>query len=769
MDHTSGKASDPERRASVRTSRRISLQHDGGGGGVLLDVDDDDYALLALGISDGFRPQPMDNADRNDPPASRIRPDPSTVSTVTQSAEESTLPPRLNRSSISKPPPGRDSFTLRHDGGMGHVAGPSLSRVSSASTESPYLPEETPYQGPSAPSFPYQMYSQNPRLARTLSVTTTSSTPTTRPESEYNGPSGPTHPYSMYPQNPFADTSSQVSVPAVPAIPVGFASASDPYQRRIGPEGEEAADIIGPDGHTEELPPYTRYPDEYYNRKIRDTEDHQNGGPSVAAAAVPLSTTRAVSGAGPVAGAGGLGLAARNPEFDSVEDIGTPQSRQSARSFTSESHHEINTAAAAAVSEKPQLNKFQKFAKRKACGVVPYWAICLTTTAVIVVIIIVGAVVGTLLSKHKKPPRKSNSSQFQDGVPTMTITYDATPIPTPTDLPALPTGVYGLPLNLNRSPNTCFENTAQSSAWTCNLIFGQAVHVQMTISRNAPQLGDQGNYDIYLETNNSFPGPGGNRDDNLLAYGAQPPVIQPPMGMQLVNDTFDQERGPAWFRMLPYNKTVVVPEDLLSADTSSTKARRNGGNFMPGPGDFQRKDVAPTGSKPWICNWPDTFVEVFIYAEQNSSFASQTKASTGTITPPPFATPTGFPTPTGSGAASAVTSQVADFMPLAPYPRAVKVKERRTDSAPAPYCVQVTVMPDNTTQPVTNSAGEPVIVYIKEDEPGPVMSEAERKGRHRDDNSKNKRERDALREYLYPRGSDGDGDMSNCGCMWFSS
>ncbi|KAI3396213.1 hypothetical protein diail_351 [Diaporthe ilicicola] len=762
MDHTNGKASDPERRASVRTSRGVSLQHEGGGEGVLLDVDDDDYALLALGISDGFRPQPMGTTDLNDSPASRVRPDSVTVPTVAHQPEESTSPPRLNRSSISKPPPGRDSFTLRHDGAMGHVGGPSLSRVSNVSTESPYVRQEAPYDGPSAPSHPYQMYSQNPRLARTLSVTTTSSTPTTRPESEYNGPSGPTHPYSMYPQNPFTDTSSQVSVPAVPAIPVGFASSSDPYQRRIGPEGEEAGDIIGPDGHTEELPPYTRYPDEYYNRKIRDNEERHSGGPSVAAAAIPVSTSRAVSGVGAVSGAGGIGLAARNPEFDSVSDVGTPQSRQSARSFTNESHHEINTAAAAEVSEKPQLNKLQKFAKRKACGVVPYWAICMTITAIIIVIVIVGAVVGSLLSKHRKPPRKG-PSQFQDGLPTLTITYDATPIPTPTDLPALPTGVYGLPLNLNRSPNTCFVNTAQSSAWSCNLIFGQAVHVQMTISRNSPQLGDEGNYDIFLDTNTSFPG---DDRDKPLAYGAQPPVIQPAMGMQLVNDTFDQERGPAWFRMLPYNKTVVVPEDLLSADTSSSKIRRNGGNFMPGPGDFQRKDIAPLGSKPWICNWPDTFVEVFIYAEQNSSFAAQTKASTGIITPPPGPTPTGFPSPTGSGAASAVTSQVADFMPLAPYPRAVKVKERRTDTAPQPYCVQVTVMPDNTTQPVTDSNGEPVIVYIKENEPGPVVSQAERKGKP---NNYNKREQDALREFFYPRDSGGDGDMSSCGCMWFSS
>jgi hypothetical protein len=412
MDHINGKASGTERRASARTSRRISAQHEGAGG-VILDVDDDDYALLALGISDGFRPEPMDTTALDHPQTPRARPDPSTVPAVTQPDPESTAQPRLNRSSISKQPSGRDSFTLRHDGAMGHVAaGSSLSRVSSTSTDALYVSEETPYEGPSAPSHPYQMYSQNPRLARTLSVTTTSSTPTTRPESEYNGPSGPTHPYSMYPQNPFVDTSSQVSIPAVPAIPVGFTSSSDPYQRRIGPEGEEAGDIIGPDGHTEELPPYTRYPDEYYNRKIRATEECQNGGSSTAAAAIPLGNTRTLPCIGAVPGAGGLGLAARNPEFDSVEDVGTPHSRQSAQSFTNESHHDINTAAGAEVSEKPQLNKFQRFAKRKACGVVPYWAICMTLSAVVVVIIIVGAVVGTLLSRqHKKPPRKGDSSQ----------------------------------------------------------------------------------------------------------------------------------------------------------------------------------------------------------------------------------------------------------------------------------------------------------------------------------------------------------------------
>lgn len=789
MDPTDGKATDPERRASVRTSRRISVQQDGG-----FD-DDDDYALLALGISDGFRPQSVDTGDHGSVPQPFMaRPDsqavpqtlPQPLSPLPQSlpqplpiAESTSSPSRLNRSSTSKPPRGRDSLTLRHDGAMGHISGPTHSRVSSASTQSPYIPSEMPYQGPSAPSHPYQMYSQNPRLARTLSVTTTSSTPTTRPESEYNGPRGPAHPYSMYPQNPFTDTSSQVAAASVPAIPVGFVNNTDPYQRRLGPEGEEIADIIGPDGHTEELPPYTRYPDEYYNRKIRDNQEVPPEGaaaaeastPSAAAVASvtavpvvpaataataalvvadpPVATTRAIPGAG------GIGLAARDPEFDAASDAESPQSRNSTRSFTNESHHEVNTAAAP-LSEKPQLNKFQRFAKRKACGVIPYWAICLTFTAVVIVIIIVGAVIGTLLG-HRKGPHggKPRPTSYQDSIPTLTITYDAIPIPTPTDLHALPTGIYSLPLNLDKSPNTCFNDTAQSSAWSCNIILEKEVQIQMSIGRNAPQLGDQGNYEIILITNTSF-GAG----NNALTYGTQPPVLEPAVGMELVNDTFDLDRGPAWFRMLPYNKTVVVPEDLLAGAVASN-VRRDGGTYLPESENLQRRSLAPKpGDRPWICYWPGTFVEVFIYAEQNSSFAAQTFASTGVITTAPTATATATPTSMDPAATTTSTEDVGSFMPLASYPRAVKVKERRDYQSQPPYCVQVTVNPDNTTSPLMDIDDQPVTMYIIEEEPGPMPPPGEP--------WKAKRYmRDESNVWLSPRSY--DGDMSACGCMWFSS
>lgn len=347
------------------------------------------------------------------------------------------------------------------------------------------------------------------------------------------------------------------------------------------------------------------------------------------------------------------------------------------------------------------------------------------------------------------------SYRYQDSISTVTITYDAVPVATPTDLPALPTGVYSLPLNLEKSPNICFNDTAQTSSWNCNISLDEAFQLQMSIGRNAPQLGNQGNYDIYLITNTSL-GP----SNHPLSYGTQPPVLEPAMGMELVNDTYDLSRGPAWFRMLPYNKTVLVPEDLLTQDSSS-KVRRNGGGYMPSPADLQRKGTAQSGDKPWMCYWPGTIVEVFIYAEQNSSYAYQTAAYTGALTTAASTTSTTTATATDSGATSTSPPGGAGYMPLASYPRAVKVKERRVQQSDSPYCVQVTVNADNTTSPVIGSDGNTVTVYIEENEPGAAGTQSHKARRYVPDT-------DTFDHWLSPRSGE-EGDMSACGCMWFSS
>ena len=357
-----------ERGDAVRASRQISSAEQ--------EEEEDEYALAAMGMSGGgagggYTPSGVVESQERRPPqdltTSRRTPPP---------RPSSTTKPRL------------DSFALRNDGStgplpargstVGYSASATSTRSSSISTALTSLRAESPYQGPSAPSHPYQMYPQESRLARTASTATTITVPAT--ERSYAGPNGPTHPYGLYPQNIGAEGEHD-HLPIAPApIPVGFPGLNIEYQRRIGPEGEEAAGIIGPDGHTEELPPYTKYPDETISRKTR---------PGLPLAVLP-----------PLVGAGGIGLATRNPEFESNEDLNTPQSRQSTRSFASDSTHQVNTAALA-YSEKPQLKKWQVTARRKLCNVVPIWVVVLIVAVFIMFGVILGAVFAALKPKHE--------------------------------------------------------------------------------------------------------------------------------------------------------------------------------------------------------------------------------------------------------------------------------------------------------------------------------------------------------------------------------
>jgi hypothetical protein len=401
----------------VRISVNVGEGGDGDG--------DDSLDFSAATISDGFRPPQQSDAttDENETP-------PTARSAEPANPTETTSPPPPTRpSSIAKHPRPSDSFSLRHDGVMGPIEETASTHSSSSTTDSqPYIAPQSPYHGPSNPSHPYQMYMQNVRLARTPSVTTTSTTPLA--DSSFPDPRGPTHPYSMYPQGTAASESS-TAPPTV--IPVGFPGIPDQYQRRIGPEGEDIGDIIGPDGHTEQLPPYTRYPDEPYAAKGGAAEQSTAAVASTAVANVAPEASAPASTAGltvppaavlatatgtpaasatppisqPIPGAGGIGLATRDPEFETIDDLDSPHSRHSLRSFASESSNRaINQAAAGAavVSEKRGRLRGSHWGQRRLGGIIPYWAIGLAILALVLMSAVLGSVIGTFLAKHKKPP-----------------------------------------------------------------------------------------------------------------------------------------------------------------------------------------------------------------------------------------------------------------------------------------------------------------------------------------------------------------------------
>ena len=164
-----------------------------------------------------------------------------------------------DRSSTTKPRLMIDDVPTTSGGGLGRSISTS-SRITITRTESPY-------NGPTAPSHPYMMYSQLTRASSTASQSTF------RPgaETPFVPPSnGPEHPYQMYPQNTVAEEDEDITTHGIPLLGFprnGFASSS-------GGSSTEAGDIIGSDGHVEHLPPYTRYAD---NTVAKGKMDRING------------------------------------------------------------------------------------------------------------------------------------------------------------------------------------------------------------------------------------------------------------------------------------------------------------------------------------------------------------------------------------------------------------------------------------------------------------------------------------------------------------
>lgn len=116
---------------------------------------------------------------------------------------------------------------------------------------------QSPYQGATGPSHPYGMYPQDIGLARSSSSATHSTI--RMHDRSYAGPSGPSQPYGMYPQNTVPEEDTSPAAGSLRPTP-GFPGLGQTYRRRFAPGGEDAEDLVGPDGYTEQLPPYTRYP-----------------------------------------------------------------------------------------------------------------------------------------------------------------------------------------------------------------------------------------------------------------------------------------------------------------------------------------------------------------------------------------------------------------------------------------------------------------------------------------------------------------------------
>ncbi|KHN99051.1 uncharacterized protein MAM_02749 [Metarhizium album ARSEF 1941] len=657
-----------ERRASVRRSRRVPAENT---------VGDDEYDLAAHAVSDGFRPVANDSPEspRTNPPPSPL-PTRFHLSNVPRSPPPPAFSPvkglaDLNRpSSTSKPPRFHDTLTLRNDGlESAHV-------VQSSSPSSSFQ-GGGPYQGSTQPSHPYQLYTQ-----RTYSNATSSTSPSSETLDETRVPA---HPYDLYTQNiTTPDESTQQR------IPIGFNGMGNSYRRQIGPDGEDAGDLIGPLGHMEELPPYSRYPEEPFQHKL--TANHTDG---AGARTIGLTGSRRIQ---PIPGAGGIGLATRNPEFSSTEDLaGSPRrTTSSIRSRASlESRHEINGAARNFV-EKPSPSKWQRRAKKKFCGVVPYWAICLLLSGIVVMGVVMGTVIGTIVTRQNgSNPKGKGKFDKNERSPSGVVFLPYLP----RGLPPLATGCYSLPpMDKSQAPKSCIKDSEQTSAWNCDMPF-------RWYSMNVSEYDGGTEISHYAMNLRPF-----DPEASKFMYGTQPPNIPDFQPMRLVNDTKEINRGPAWFLEIKYNKTVTVPEGQLTPPGSSSPQRRwdhpESSYLDVVNSRFSRKGMAVVeGDKPWTCTWPNVSLQIYVYPNQTSTPLKTTTTSD----PNQSVVSTLSPTPTSPSGGQPTFQD--------PYPKLVKVVERRAhysdDYAPA-TCTQYRITNDGQDREPVLQNGKPVTFVIQE-------------------------------------------------------
>ncbi|KAK3080804.1 hypothetical protein LTS18_012964 [Coniosporium uncinatum] len=342
-----------------------------------LDDDDEQY-----GVADGMRSMPPRSASSR--PDYRMDWQDGIEHAAPLNTAEAEGAPLVKRNSISKGLGGSGSFAMANEAssrdsmstirqsasGDDTISAPeiqylqrSMSPVSSyATTERAQSPLQE------GPSHPYGMYPQTTSLGRTMSAMTTSTVRS--PSTTYTG-NRPAHPYAMYQQNLFADPDNDSASPSRQAIPVGFPGRTHDYHRQIGPDGEEQ-DIVGPDGHTEQLPPYSRFPAE--------------AAPKLAAVPVPSAPLQSAS-------------VNNSSSRDSLQTpLSSPVNNNSGSMAESSGSKESN------VMEKAWNEKTWK-EKRKTklcCGVVPCWLMTIGIILMVVIVSVLGAVVGGVLERESR-------------------------------------------------------------------------------------------------------------------------------------------------------------------------------------------------------------------------------------------------------------------------------------------------------------------------------------------------------------------------------
>ncbi|KAI9929128.1 hypothetical protein ASPWEDRAFT_49222 [Aspergillus wentii DTO 134E9] len=525
----------------------------------------------------------------------------------------------------------------------------------------------SPYTGATGPSHPYAMYPQV-GVSRSPSITTTSTVrPIDRPLGDTNAPQ---HPYAMYTQNVVPEEDLDTA-----AIPLGFPGHNQAYQRPPGRADDDVGDLIGPDGHTEQLPPYSRYPDGAAPKPPGTFE-------TLNAAAIPQEADHHTNHVGPpVSEVSSRTLVSEPPISRDGNQIGNNIGNNSGggggggggQGGQGGQPEEAPATGVMAFEEKLKTK-----GKKKACCGLPIWTLVLVGVVMIVVACI-GGVIGGVLGAKKATSEESKKSK---GPPIVTVTatprMDATPVSTtPAYLKTLPTGSYVIPANPKNQSKFCIADHDYNTAWSC-----ATKGKELPISIGGSDLGRT----ITFEP-----------DTSSFSYGAQPPYLpHKNQSLSMMYDTQDLSLGPALFFFAQFDKLVVVHQDKFPSNALSKRYVSEEDLIASA---MQMKQTTQVGDQPWFCWWNSTAMEFFLYInETTKEYQYSATASTTTTT--------GFlSSETGSSS-------------LANYPRRIKISENRNyPGAKSPYCQQMKVLDNGDIATVS-----PHTVDIAEIEPTPTTT-----------------------------------------------
>ena len=281
---------------------------------------------------------------------------------------------------------------------------------------------------------------------------------------------------------------------------------------------------------------------------------------------------------------------------------------------------------------------------------------------------------------------------------------------------SLPTGTFAVPLGIAQesSPN-CLTVLNQLTAWSCKMTFAPLVlSVEYTNGQPRASLG-------------GLPKP-----DGSVQYGIQPPELSM-RPMQLVKDLDNPLYGPAYHFSAMYDKLIVLNQGQFAAGDDIADALRSTANTP-----YRHRFQVMPGDSPWFCYWNRTYIEGYIYVKGNSTAATFTNFPTAWTTVPHgpsipvetgqlFSSNDAIPIPTHAYDPPSIPTETpspqltergdGEYPRHVPYPRIVKIEDRRLPGSPPPYCQKMSLLDDGNIVPALDSAHLPIKIYLQEDSP----------------------------------------------------